>query len=64
MEKNENVIDATVKASGEQIKVYKLKREKEDDEEIFNRFLGNDITLEKVENGLHTQQFKRNELTF
>lgn len=52
------VKSATVKADGRKVNVYKLKSGK------YNIFLGDDISLAKVTNQEHTEQFEETELTF
>lgn len=53
-----NTRKAKVKATGKEICVYKLKSGG------WNIFLGDEISLPKVANNEHTQQFKDDELEF
>ncbi len=56
MEKN--VLKATVKKDGRKVTVYKLKDGR------YNIFLGESISLSKVENKEHSETFEENELVF
>jgi len=53
-----NVKTATVKKDGRKVKVYKLNTGK------WNIYFGDDITLAKVYNNEHSEQFDESELKF
>ena len=54
---NNNVFEATVKKDGRKIKVYKLSNGK------YNIFLGEELSMSKVEKKEHMETFDANELT-
>lgn len=52
------VLKATVKATGKKIQVYKLRDGR------YNRFLGDSLSIEKLDNQEHLQTFEEKELEF
>lgn len=59
-----NIRTAIVNATMEKIQVYKLKQGHPTAEHIWNRYLGDNITLSKVEQGQHIQTYTSKELEF
>ena len=59
MNKNESkAINVTVKADGRKIQVYKLKDGR------YNIYLGENISLDRINRGEHNETFNANELKF
>lgn len=52
------VLKATVKATGKKIQVYKLRDGR------YNRFLGDSLSIEKLEDKEHLETFEGKELEF